>query len=404
MKALKDYKYVVLIGDGMADMPLSELDGKTPLQHAHTPNMDSLASKSFFGKAQTIPAGFHPGSDVANLSIMGYDPRKYFTGRAPLESASMGIDLAESDVAFRCNFVYIDHDKGIMADYSSGHISTEESALIMKDIQRELNSEEVKFYPGVSYRHLMVCKNCRLDIKTTPPHDITGKPYEKYLPEDELLKSLFKKSYDILLKHPVNEKRLKEGKVPATNIWLWGQGKKPNLPSYKEKYGITGALISAVDLTKGLGVYAGFTILKVPAVTGWIDTNYVGKAEYAIAALKEKDFVYVHVEAPDEAGHTGNLKYKLQAIEDFDKLVVGNVIRGLEANYKKFRLLLMPDHATPLSLKTHTSTPVPFLIYDSMSPQKNPITYDETLMTLPKAMHFEEGYKLMDYFIAGEKY
>lgn len=400
-------KYIVLIGDGMADRPIDELRGLTPLKKASTPNMDKLAQKGILGKVRTIPEGFHPGSDVANLSILGYDPAKYYTGRAPLEAASIGVKLDENDVAYRCNLVTLKFDKNkthaVMDDYSSGHITTEEARELIKAVKSGLEDGDIVFYPGVSYRHLMVWKNGSLDIECAPPHDILEREITDYLPvgeRDSVLRELMRKSVDILDGHPVNKERLKNGKKPANSIWLWGHGKKPQMPTYKEKYGVKGALISAVDLTKGLGIYAGFEILKVPGVTGWLDTNYSGKAEYALNALKDMDFIYIHVESPDEAGHSGNYRDKIKAIEDFDCLVVGPVMKGLKERFKNYRVLLMPDHATPIKVRTHTDEPVPFVIYDSRNEKKNKgVTYDESITERKDIVVVNEGYKLMDYFI-----
>ncbi|MBI5211948.1 MAG: cofactor-independent phosphoglycerate mutase [Nitrospirae bacterium] len=400
-------KHVVIIGDGMADMPLHELHGLTPLKKASTPNMDKLAQKGVIGSVRTIPEGFHPGSDVANLSILGYDPAEYYTGRAPLEAASMGVKLDENDTAYRCNLVTLKFDKNktraVMDDYSSGHITTEEARELIKAVKAGLDSDEIIFYPGVSYRHLMVWKNGSLDIECAPPHDILDKDIADYLPvgkRDDILRELMMKSVDILSGHPVNKERLKCGKKTANSIWLWGQGKRPQIPTYQEKYGLKGALISAVDLTKGLGIYAGFEILKVPGVTGWLDTNYSGKAEYALNALKNVDFIYIHVESPDEAGHSGNYRDKIKAIEDFDLLVVGPVMKGLKERFKHYRVLLMPDHATPIKLRTHTDDPVPFVIYDSRSEKKNKgVVYDESITERKDIVVINEGHKLMDYFI-----
>ncbi len=400
-------KYVVIIGDGMADRPLDELRGLTPLKKASTPNMDKLAQKGNIGRVRTIPEGFNPGSDVANLSILGYDPAKYYTGRAPLEAASIGVKLDENDVAYRCNLVTLKFDKNktraIMDDYSSGHITTEEARELIKAVKSGLENDEIVFYPGVSYRHLMVWKNGSLDIECAPPHDILDKDIADYLPvgeRDSILRELMMKSVDILWGHPVNKERLKCGKKPANSIWLWGRGKRPQIPTYQEKYGLKGALVSAVDLTKGLGIYAGFEILKVPGVTGWLDTNYSGKAEYALNALKNVDLVYIHVESPDEAGHSGNYKDKIKAIEDFDSLVVGPVMKGLKERFKHYRVLLMPDHATPIKIRTHTDDPVPFVIYDSRSEKKNKgVAYDESITEREDIIVINEGHKLMDYFI-----
>ena len=397
-------KYVVLIGDGMADRPDAELGGLTPLQKSYTPNMDKLANLGLIGRVRTIPHGFHPGSDVANLSILGYDPREYYTGRAPLEAASIGVQLNANDIAYRCNLVTLKYeDKVIMDDYSSGHISTEEAKRLINAVKSELENDYIAFYPGVSYRHLMVWKNGSIEIECTPPHDILGKEISGYLPKgknDALLNDLMRRSVKILENHPINKDRISNGKKPANSIWFWGQGKKPAMPTFMEKYGLKGSLVSAVDLTKGLGIYAGFEILRVPGVTGWLDTNYLGKAEYSLDALQSVDFAYIHVEAPDEAGHSGNYKDKIKAIEDFDSLVVGTVIKGLEERYKEYRVLLMPDHATPFRLRTHTEEPVPFVIYDSRlkkSPSMQP--YDESITRRNDIVVFEDGFRLMDYFL-----
>ncbi len=391
----------------MADRPIKDAGGKTPLQMAKTDNMDYLARKGVIGKIRTIPANMHPGSDIANLSILGYDPRLYYTGRAPLEAASIGVNLGENDAAYRCNLVTLKFDAArthaIMDDYSSGHITTEEARELITALKKEFDSDEITFYPGVSYRHLMVWRDGDIDIECVPPHDILNKEITDYLPvgkRDDVLRSLMRRSVDILQWHPVNIERIRNGKRPANSIWLWGQGKRPCMPTYKEKYGLDGALISAVDLTKGLGIYAGFEIINVPGATGWLDTNYKGKAEYALDALNRVDFVYIHVEAPDEAGHSGDYINKVKAIEDFDTLVVGTVMKGLKDRFKDYRILLMPDHATPISVRTHTDDPVPFVIYDSTSEIDNTdIRYDESILQRDNIMYFEEGYKLMDYFI-----
>ncbi len=402
-------KYIVIIGDGMADRPVEELGGKTPLQKAFTPNMDRLAREGVVGMVRTIPPGFHPGSDVANLSILGYDPRKCYSGRAPLEAASMGIELGEDDVAYRCNLVALKYDRrktrAIMEDYSAGHISTEEATVLIRDIDRKLGSDTIRFFPGVSYRHLMVWRNGELNVECVPPHDITGKEITDYLPAgrgEETLRTLMRSSEAILARHPVNRKRVEEGKKPANSMWLWGQGKKPRLATFVEKYSLKGALVSAVDLTKGLGVCAGLEILKVPGVTGYTDTNYKGKAEHSLDALRKLDFVYIHVEAPDEAGHSGNYREKVKAIEDFDALVVGTVLRGAEA-FQEFRILLMPDHATPIEMRTHSSEPIPFVIYDSRVKKNNEgASFDESIAQRKGIAVVEEGYRLMDRFIKGE--
>lgn len=393
----------------MADRPLKELGGKTPLQSAFTPNMDGLALGGTIGMARTIPEGFHPGSDVANLSIMGYDPRKYYTGRAPLEAASMGVRLKEGDVAFRCNLVTLKYNRertqAMMEDYSAGHITSAESSDLVMELNRHLGSERVVFYPGVSYRNLMIWSGGSLKAECVPPHDITGKEITDYLPVgpgDEFLRELMRESVGVLEAHDVNRRRTRGGKRPANSIWLWGQGTKPELPTLRERYGIEGALVSAVDLTKGLGICAGLEILDVPGVTGYLDTNYRGKAEYSLDALKRLDFVYIHVEAPDEAGHSGNLRDKMRAIEDFDSLVVGAVVKGMK-RFEKYRILLMPDHATPIEAKTHTEEPVPFVIFEGGGGQRENAgaSFDEGISEREDALRIEKGHELMDYFIKG---
>jgi 2,3-bisphosphoglycerate-independent phosphoglycerate mutase len=404
-------KYIILLGDGMADRPCADLGGKTCLQAARTPNLDQLATLGQVGMVHTVPDGYAPGSDVANLSVLGYDPRKYYTGRSPLEAASIGVALGPDDVAFRCNLVTLklsgggtasSHRKALMEDFSAGHISTREARTLIEEIDRALGSEHIRFYPGVSYRHLMVWKGGKDRIECTPPHDIQDKDIQDYLPRgegDDIINELMTASFDLLTNHPVNKARLENGKRAANSIWLWGQGKRPSMPTFREKYGIEGAVISAVDLTKGLGVYAGFEVINVPGATGWLDTNYVGKAEHALFALNTKDFVYLHVEAPDEAGHTGDMKNKIRAIEDFDEFIVGNIMHGMK-QFDEYRILALPDHPTPLDIRTHSAEPVPFVLYDNRNERKGgPVTYDERIADRKEALVFKEGYKLMDYFL-----
>ena len=401
-------KYVVIIGDGMADRPLKELGDKTPLQSAYTPNMDRLAREGRIGKIRTVPPGFHPGSDIANLNILGYNPQEFYSGRAPLEAASMGIPLREEDVAYRCNLVTLkynkDKTKAVMEDYSSGHITTEEAGELVKDINNHIGTAQISFYPGVSYRHIMVWSSGAANIECTPPHDITGKEIADYLPVgdgEDTLRDLMLRSAGVLESHPVNRERLRKGDKPANSIWLWGQGKKMTLPTFKQKYSLKGSLVSAVDLMRGLGVNAGFEILEVPGITGYLDTNYVGKAEASLKALERVDIAYIHVEAPDEAGHSGNYRDKIKAIEDFDALVVGTVLKGIES-FSEYKILILPDHATPIEIKTHSDEPVPFVIYDNSSKRKNEAAFDESITEMDDILFFEEGHRLMDYFIKGE--
>jgi len=402
-------KYLVVVGDGMADRPLRELDGRTPLQAARTPNMDMLAAAGTPGRVRTVPKGMHPGSDVANLSILGYNPLEFYSGRAPLEAASIGVALGKDDVAYRCNLVTLefneDRTTAVMDDYSSGHISTEEAGELIEAVGRELGSGDIRFYPGVSYRHLMVWAGGSSDAECVPPHDILGREIRDYLPSGpgaDLLRRLMEESVDILESHTVNKKRVAAGKNPANSIWFWGQGRKPRMPLFRDKYALDGALISAVDLTRGLGLCAGFEILQVPGITGYLDTNYQGKAAAALDAFKRVDFVYLHVEAPDEAGHSGKTADKIKAIEDFDAFVVGPVSEGMKA-FPEHKILLLPDHPTPVELRTHTDDPVPFVIYDSSHVHSNRNAgFNEDLLGADYLVCFEEGYRLMDFFIKGQ--
>ena len=356
-------KLIVLLGDGMADLPLEVLGGRTPLQAAEKPNMDRLARQGRSGLARTVPEGFAPGSDVANLSVVGYDPAECYTGRAPLEAAAMNVHLGPDDIAFRCNFVTIDN--GLMKDYSAGHISTEEGQELIEALAPLMPGQ--RLYPGVSYRNLLVLQ-AGARAECTPPHDISGQPVEEHLPrgqDSELLVALMEAARPVLERHQVNRRRIAAGKRPANAIWLWGQGPAPAMPSFAEKYGLSGAMISAVDLLKGIGRYAGLKVIDVPGATGNIDTNYQGKVDAALEALKSRDFVYLHIEAPDEAGHEGEIDLKVRAIELFDEKVVGPVLQALEKSGEDWRVLLMPDHATPISIKTHSSDPVPFTIAGS---------------------------------------
>jgi 2,3-bisphosphoglycerate-independent phosphoglycerate mutase len=402
-------KYLVVLGDGMADYKLAAFDNKTPLQLAYKPHMDNLARISETGMVRTIPEGYPPGSDVANMSVLGYEPEIYYTGRSPLEAVSMGGDLGENDVAFRCNLVTLSNDKNyqekIMVDYSSGEITSEKAAVLINDINKAIGTEEFRFHPGISYRHLLVWVNGREEFELTPPHDISDRVIGSYLPKgagSEVLTEMMMKSYEILKEHPVNNKRRAQGLRPATSIWLWGQGKKPAFIPFREKFGLNGSVICAVDLIKGLGICAGFSAPIIPGATGGVHTNFRGKAEAALTELKSgKDFVYVHIEAPDEAGHQGNPQEKINAIEKIDREVVGVLLQGLKEMGEDFRMLILPDHPTPISIKTHTAEPVPFIIFDSrrrMSSGINSYTEDEILSS---GRFVQSGPELMAKFIKG---
>ena len=351
----------------MADFPIGEFGGKTVLQKANTKNMDYIAKNGRAGLARTVPDGMPPGSDVANMSILGYDPKKYYSGRAPLEAASMGIPLNDGDVAFRCNLITITDD--IISDYSAGHVTSKEAKTLIEAVDSELGTGKIRFYPGISYRHLMVTSDdVGIGAECTPPHDVIGEAKENYMPkgkDSKLLCDLINASQQVLEDHPVNRERTKAGKNPANYIWLWGQGYAPSFTDFKQLYGMNGSIISAVDLLKGIGIYAGLDVIEVPGATGYLDTNYSGKAEYAIESLKDHDFVFVHVEAPDEAGHMGDVDAKIRAIEDFDSLVVGRILEYALESDEDLTILVLPDHPTPISLKTHTSDPVPFAIYST---------------------------------------
>ncbi len=372
--------YVVIIGDGMADFPMNELDGKTPLMVAHKPFMNTMAREGFCGKVNTIPEGFPPGSDVAAMSLFGYDPAKYYTGRAPIESVSLGVELEDADVAFRCNLVSLDigPDGTIMKDYSGGHITTEEARILIKILNEKMGNNDVHFFPGVSYRHIMVWKKGLWQMSSTPPHDITGKDIGPYLPKGtgtDVIVSLMEKSQKILGEDPLNEKRRKAGKLPANSIWLWGQGTKSKLPPFADRFHLKGVTVAAVDLVKGVGRLAGFDAPHVEGATGYLDTNYRAKANKALELLADYDIVYVHIEAPDEASHNGDVKEKIKAIERIDADVVGVILEKAENDT---RFLVVTDHATPISMKTHYAVPVPFVTYEKGKRQRGCETgYDE---------------------------
>jgi 2,3-bisphosphoglycerate-independent phosphoglycerate mutase len=395
-------KYVILLGDGMGDYPLAALGHKTPLQYAHTPHMDRLAQKGTLGLVETIPPGFAPGSDVANIAVLGYNPAEVYSGRAPLEAASMGISLGPDDVAFRCNLVSLGEGNKTMDDFTAGHITSLEAEELIRSLQEDCGDDSFTFYPGVGYRHLLVWRGGSVEMKTTPPHDITGQQIDAYQPAGhggDLLRELMERARSVLRGHSVNQKRLAAGKKEANAIWLWGQGKAPAMTPLTEKYGIRGGVISAVDLLNGLGICAGLDVIHVEGITGYIDTNYRGKAEAALDCIRERDFVFVHVEAPDEMGHEGNMKGKIRAIEDFDAQVVGTVLEGLSA-FSSWRLLVLPDHPTPLALRTHASDPCHFAVLSSHQEEnlQNGQAFSEEAALLT-GIRLSPGYGLMDSFI-----
>lgn len=387
----------------MGDYPLAELGDKTPLQYARTPNMDRLAMEGTIGLVDTIPEGFIPGSDVANLSVLGYNPHEFYSGRGPLEAANMGIHLDAADVAFRCNLVTLSEGPDMrMDDFTADHISSAEAKEIILTLQAEMGNDTFQFYPGVGYRHLLVWRGGDATPKTTPPHDITGKEAVPYLPmggKSDVLLDLMSRAKFFLQVHPVNRVRLSQGKKAANAIWLWGQGKAPAMVPLTEKYQLRGGVISAVDLLNGIGVYAGLDVLRVEGATGYIDTNYRGKGEKALECLHERDFVFVHVEAPDEMGHEGNVQGKVKAIEDFDEKVVGTILNGL-TGFDAWRILVLCDHPTPIACRTHVADPSPFVVLSSfaMENRKNGTGYSES-EAKRSGILVSPGHRLMDLFI-----
>jgi len=393
-------KYVVLLGDGMADHPLEELGGSTPLEAAHTPHMDRIASGGMVGSVRTIPEGFEPGSDVANMSVMGFDPSIYYTGRGPIEAANMGLEMKPEDVVFRMNLVSLETNssgKRIMADYSCGHIPTEESAPMIESLEAAVGDYEFRMYPGRSYRHLMIWADGKDSVVTTPPHDILGEEIGMYLPHGGgagRLLDLMRRAEAVLSDHPINTERRRRGETVASTPWFWGQGTKPALPGYRERFDLSGAVVSAVDLIQGLGRLAGLDVVEVPGATGWLDTNYRGKVSASLDSLRSGvDFVYLHVEAPDEAGHAGDVDLKVRAVEDFDREVVGPMLKGLEA-LGRFRVLLLPDHPTPISIRTHSPDPVPFAVFGHDVVPSGVSGFTEGIME--KGSFVERGYTLME--------
>ena len=397
-------KYVVVLGDGMADRPIEELGNKTPLEYAKTPTMDILAPMSEIGMVHTIPEGMSPGSDTANLAALGYNPRQYYTGRSPLEALSIGVDMKATDIALRCNIVTVSDDElpyeeKTIIDHSSDEISTEDAAVLLEAVRAVFEDETYKFYVGTSYRHLLIWDKGEV-VSLTPPHDILTSVIGEYLPTDEVLKDMMKRSYDILNNHPLNVKRAAEGKNKANSLWFWGAGTRPALSSFKEKTGLNGTMISAVDLLKGIAVGANMKVINVEGANGGLHTNYEGKAKAAIRAIKseECDYVYIHLEAPDEMGHQGNVNNKVKAIEYLDERIIKPVYEELTAAGIDFKMLVMPDHPTPICCRTHTREAVPFMIYDSADRKEGTGVYTEKYAA-STGIEVMEGYTLLDRFI-----
>ncbi len=395
-------KYIVVLGDGMADQPLEELGGKTPLEYAQTPQMDALAKKGSIGMVRTVPEGMSPGSDTANLSVLGYDPKIYYSGRSPLEALNIGVDLKNGDVAVRANLVTLseeeeEYEKKRILDHSSDEISTEEAAQLLEAVREVLEDERFQFYVGTSYRHCLVWKQGMV-LPLTPPHDIRGKQITEYLPQEPSFLEMQKKSYEILKNHPVNVKRREQGLNPANSLWFWGAGTKPALSPFEEKFGKKGAMISAVDLLKGIAVGTSMKNITVEGANGGLHTNYEGKAQAALQVLLEEgcDFAYIHVEAPDEMGHQGSIEKKIQAIQYLDQRVIRVVKEGMDASGEDYRMLILPDHPTPICVKTHTSDPVPYLLYDSGKEEKHDWLYNEAEAE-KSGNRVAKGHELMQY-------
>ena len=403
-------KYIVFLGDGMADYPCEKLDGKTPLEIAKKPNIDNIAKNGVVGLCKTVDDTLSPGSDVANLSVLGYDPLCYYTGRSPLEALSIGVDLKDTDVTFRANIVTLSDDEPYenkkMVDYSSGEITTKESSELIEYIKQNIVVDKIAFHRGISYRHLMVADGGSTNVKLTPPHDISDKIVTEYLPQGdnaEVILDIMKKSYELLKDHPINKKRIAEGKNPGNSLWIWGEGKKPRLDKFYDKFGLKGSIISAVDLLKGIGKGAGMNVPEVIGATGNIDTNFDGKAQAAINEFKNgQDLVYIHVEAPDECGHQGNLESKIEAIELFEEKVVGPVMNYLENCGDDYAVLVMPDHPTPIKLKTHVRDSVPFAMLKSNATEKSGLLYNE-VNAKASGVFIEKGSDIMVNFTGIDK-
>ncbi len=395
-------KYIILLGDGMADERIETLEDKTPLAYANTPTMDRLSKKSEIGMVQTIPEGMNPGSDTANLSVLGYDPKVYYSGRSPLEALSIGVPMKETDVALRCNIVTISEEdvpfeEKTIIDHSSGEISTEDCAVLLEAVRKELETQDYKFYVGTSYRHCLIWKEGKV-VDLTPPHDVLTQVIGQYLPIDTVLREMMRRSYDILVNHPINKERKKQGLNPANCCWFWGAGTRPGLTSFQEKTGKRGMMISAVDLLKGIAVGAGMGVSHVEGANGGLHTNYEGKTKAALKALLEDDydFAYIHVEAPDEMGHQGSAERKVQAIEYLDERVLKPLTEALDEAGADYRLLVLPDHPTPVRIRTHTADSVPYMLYDSTALRAKEWDYNEE-EACKSGYRIAEGYQLIDY-------
>ena len=400
-----DYmKYLVILGDGMADRPIESLDGKTPLEYAKTPKMDELAAKGEIGMVHTIPDGMKPGSDTANLSVLGYNPRKFYSGRSPLEALSIGVPMKDSDIALRCNIVTLSEEEATyeertIIDHSSSEIETEECAILLEAVRKELETEEFQFYVGTSYRHCLIWDKGEV-VDLVQPHDVLGQNIGDKLPENDKLREMMKKSYDILVNHPINVERKKKGLNPANSCWFWGAGTKPSLYPFEERAKVKGAMISAVDLLKGIAVGTSMKVIEVEGANGGLDTNYAGKAQAAIDVLTKDgyDFVYVHLEGPDEMGHQGSVEKKVKAIEYLDERIIRPIVEGLEAAGEDFRVVILPDHPTPICIRTHSADNVPYLLYDSTKPQEHDWHYNEKEAEAAGNL-IEEGHLLIEYLL-----
>ncbi|GAN32532.1 MAG: cofactor-independent phosphoglycerate mutase [Candidatus Brocadia sp. AMX2] len=394
-------KYCIIVPDGMADYPIDKLSGRTPVETARTPNLDFLAQNGQLGVVRTIPGGFPAGSDVANLTLLGYDPREYYSGRAPLEAASIGIKLGDDDWAFRCNFITASEDT--LEDFCAGHIKTDEASVLIKLLNDHLSNDIIHFYPGKSYRHIMVYRGSqKMDAKCFPPHDIMGQSIQKHLPKghgSEILTDLMERSRTFLSNHDINKVRIDLEENPANMIWLWGQGHRPKMPTFKERFNLTGAVITAVDLIKGIACYLGWDIIHVPGATGYLDTNYANKGHYAIQALETHDVVLIHIEAPDEAGHEGNVHEKVQAIEQVDCKIIGPVLEA-KSKFRDLRILVLPDHYTPIVKRTHTPESVPFAAYGAGIEKGIGLPYSEA-NAHASGLHIKEGHRLIEHLISG---